>query len=126
MQTLRKLRNRELGIRGDNLKVNVLGTEYEIIRGAKESEDSKLRNNRDGYCDFTTKKIVISEMIPDEDTVEDMEYYEKKVIRHELIHAFLYESGLDVCSDWARNEELIDWIALQSDKIFKVFKELNI
>jgi len=123
---LKKLRSNGLGIRGDYLKVNVLGTEYEIIRGVKESEDSKLRNNRDGYCDFTTKKIVIAEMIPDEDTVEDMEYYEKKVIRHELIHAFLYESGLDVCSDWARNEELIDWIALQSDKIFKVFEELKI
>lgn len=111
---------------GDCLKVNILGTEYEIIRGVKESEDSKLRNNRDGYCDFTTKKIVIAEMMPDEDTVEDLQFYDNKVIRHELIHAFLYESGLDASSGWARNEEIVDWIALQSEKIFKVFEELKV
>lgn len=107
-------------------KVNVLGTEYEIIRGVKEESDPKLKDNADGYCDFTTKKIVIAEMIESEYTVENLKHYENKVIRHELIHAFLYESGLDVNSDWARNEEVIDWIAIQFEKMFKVFKELEI
>ena len=36
----------------------------------------------------------------------------KKVIRHELVHAFLFESGLSVNS-WADNEEIVDWIAIQ-------------
>ena len=108
------------------MKVNVLGTEYKIVKGVKESDDPKLRRGGDGYCDFTTKKIVIAEMIADDNTVEDMDCYKKNVIRHELVHAFLYESGLDTCSDWARNEEIVDWIALQSEKMFKVFEELEI
>lgn len=47
--------------------------------------------------------------------------------RHEIMHAFLYESGLDGQSCnvdcWAKNEEMIDWFALQSKKIFKAFKK---
>jgi hypothetical protein len=40
------------------------------------------------------------------------------------------ESGLDgngnSCDCWELNEEMVDWFAIQSPKIFKVFKELNI
>lgn len=105
------------------MKVNVLGTEYEILRNVKD--DPKLGNRADGYCDYSTKKIVIAEMIEDDDTLENLKMYEGKVIRHELIHAFLYESGLDVNSDWARNEEIVDWIALQFPKMNKVFNQLK-
>lgn len=48
-------------------------------------------------------------------------------LRHEIIHAFLAESGLWGSSEpakaWAMNEEMIDWIALQFPKILKAFKE---
>ena len=49
------------------------------------------------------------------------------VIRHEIIHAFLFESGLaqntnDVES-WAMNEEMVDWLAIQFPKLLKAFKE---
>ena len=40
-----------------------------------------------------------------------------------MIHAFLHESGLAVNSDWAQNEEMVDWFALQAPKLFKAFKE---
>lgn len=49
-----------------------------------------------------------------------------KVIRHELVHAFILESGLCECCTWAENEELVDWIARQFPKMNKVFSELNI
>ena len=49
-----------------------------------------------------------------------------KVIRHELVHAFIFESGLCECCSWADNEELVDWIARQFPKMNKVFSELNI
>ena len=45
------------------------------------------------------------------------------MLRHEIVHAFLYESGLDVSSEWARNEEIVDWIALQTPKLQKAFEE---
>ena len=56
--------------------------------------------------------------------------YQHKVIRHEIVHAFLYESGLDVNSlsggAWAKNEEMVDWMAIQIPKILKAFQEAGI
>ena len=104
------------------MKINVLGTDYEVILNAKE-EDYPNLEDADGYCDFTVKKIVVAEML-DDDTGSNVEYYQQKVIRHEIVHAFMYESGLDVCSEWGRDETLIDWIAIQSPKMTKLFDEL--
>lgn len=42
---------------------------------------------------------------------------EKRVMRHEIIHAFFYESGLDVESSWGTDGTLVDWIALQFPKV---------
>lgn len=108
------------------MKVNVLGTEYEIISDATASEYPILESHADGFCDFSTKKILIAEMKPDDYSMKDLKFYEKKVVRHELVHAFLYESGLDVNSEWARNEEIVDWIALQFPKMNKAFEEMKV
>lgn len=66
----------------------------------------------------------------DDCELQDYEIYKRSVLRHEIIHAFLYESVLDASSStsgaWAINEEMCDWFAIQSPKIFKVFQELNI
>lgn len=55
-------------------------------------------------------------------TLKNIENYKKKITRHEIIHAFLFESGLDFNS-WGRNEEFVDWLALQFPKIIKAFEE---
>ena len=62
---------------------------------------------------------------------EGRETYRKRVLRHEIIHAFLNESGLSDSSNqyagaWAKNEEMVDWFAIQSPKIFKVYLELGL
>lgn len=110
------------------MKVNVLGMEYETYR-RDATEDKKLET-RDGYMDSSTKEIVISNLKPDDDSKKDLESYIKSVLRHEIIHAFLYESGLDVCAknefgSWATNEEMVDWIAIQFPKILKAFQEVG-
>lgn len=105
------------------MKVNILGTEYEIITKAKESEYPTL-SNCDGYTDSSIKQIVVKKIEPDKGSLEDLKMYERKVLRHEIIHAFLYESGLDG-NCWARNEEIVDWIALQSEKMFDIFKKAD-
>lgn len=62
-------------------------------------------------------------------SVKDLVAYQKKVIRHEIIHAFLYESGLwqnaysSKC--WAQNEEMVDWMAIQFPKIQSAYKEAD-
>ena len=102
--------------------VHVLGEMY-TIRQTEEAWDAKLKG-RDGYTDTSIKECVIDSMKNAEpDDKANLEEYKKSVIRHELIHAFLFESGLDGACEWAVNEEVIDWIALQFPKMMKAFEE---
>lgn len=105
--------------------VNILGTEY-TIKKSNSAEDVNLLE-MDGYCDPTTKTIVINTFDKFKDVpnaVDNIDDYDKKVIRHELVHAFLSESGLQDCS-WAAKEEIVDWIACQFPKMLKAFEEVK-
>lgn len=110
--------------------VNVLGTRYKITI-KPDSKDKSLKG-LDGYCDFTNKIIVLADLRKrDEWNNETDNYiakYQQTVLRHEIVHAFLNESGLNTSSilvecGWARNEEMVDWIALQGEKIHKAWQE---
>lgn len=105
------------------LKVGILGEMYSVeYHGA---EDVKLEEC-DGYCDWTTKTIVIRKNLPDSPrNLGSLYEYQMKVLRHELIHAFLFESGLAENS-WGTNEEIVDWIALQFDKIVNAFDSVAV
>ncbi len=101
--------------------VNVLGTEY-TMKESNEANDERLKG-KDGYCDTSIKECVVDEMIEnDVDCKKNLPEYKKSVKRHELIHAFLYESGLDSCS-WGANEEMVDWLAIQFPKLQKAFED---
>lgn len=106
------------------MKVKILGTEYEIVINAEEKDYPKLKMC-DGYTDTSIKRIVVRKLVKDEETLEDVEKYSKKVLRHEIVHAFMHESGLDIESPYARNEELIDWIAIQFEKMLAIFIDLG-
>lgn len=97
---------------------------YEIIKDANTEEYPKLKNC-DGYTDFSIKRIVVADFEKDESSVEDLEWYKKKVLRHELVHAFIHESGLAENCSWARDEVLTDWVTMQFEKMLGVFIELN-
>lgn len=105
------------------MTVRILGTKYTIEERTK-SEDTYL-NDCDGYCDKTAKLIVVSKK-PDNSDLINFERYRKKVMRHEIIHAFLYESGLHENFEhhtWGHDETMIDWVAVQFPKMLKVFKK---
>ena len=105
------------------MKVSILGTEYTIQKLSK-AEDSYLENC-DGYCDKTSKRIVVK---TDNDDLDNIEVHIKKVMRHEIIHAFLNESGLQENfrhDEWGHEETTIDWIAIQFPKILDVFMEAD-
>ena len=105
--------------------INVLGTNVHV-HFRVEKEDPKLVDC-DGYFDHSESLIVVKIPEASDDSIGNTEAYQKKVLRHEIIHAFLYESGMDWSSGpagaWAVNEEMVDWFAIQSPKIFKVFRE---
>ena len=98
--------------------VNILGTEYSVEHRT-EKQDSHLRE-ADGYCDKTTCMVVIADR-ENESDLGDYGQYQRKVTRHELIHAFLFESGLH--QEFGHDEVTIDWFAVQFPKIMKAFKE---
>ena len=105
------------------MTINVLGANY-TIKESNRLEDQNLENN-DGYCDPSIKTIVIDTFEKFPGSMEDLESYKKQVIRHELVHAFLFESGLGGCS-WAKNEEIVDWIASQFPKLQNAFAQCNV
>lgn len=108
------------------MKIEILGTEWEIVERS-ESEDTNLVNC-DGYCDWTTKTMVIEREM--NGSLGDMEMYIKKVKRHEIVHAFLFESGLGDCAHindggWAKDEEMVDWFACQGLKVYEAWKKAD-
>lgn len=108
--------------------INILGTEYRINVLAYDNEQLTSRG-ASGLCDSLRRVITISDMqdLP----AEDVDLAQKKVLRHEVVHAFLAECGLDenslVLDDaWAVNEEMVEWISVMIGKIMRSFRELGI
>ena len=108
-------------------KVSVLGVKY-TIEFHETAEDSQLEAGACGYCDNTAKIIVAASR--DENC--EVIYWDKKtneILRHELVHAFLYEGGLDACvqnEEQGVSEMFVDWVAIQFPKLFKAYSDLDI
>lgn len=110
--------------------VNILGTDYKIeIHSQKEDKELE---DCDGYCDWSAKLIVVADKKDCENekhNLKNLDLYYKKVTRHEIVHAFLSESGLREASSkshaWATNEEMVDWIAYNGLKIYEAWKEAD-
>lgn len=114
-----------------DFKVNILGSEWSVKFGDEKEYPNLVKN--DGYTDLSIREIVVDDMEASQGQIgakSDLESYQKHVVRHEIIHAFLLESGLDSNSNsadsWAVNEEMVDWFAIQTPKIFKVFSEFEL
>jgi hypothetical protein len=105
--------------------VTILGNEW-IIEYRDIEQDKYLgKNGADGYCDPSLHLIVVCNNYEDVE-LGDFKSYQKQVLRHEIVHAFMYESGLG--SDWehkqyGQEETTVDWIARQFPKLLKAFKE---
>lgn len=110
----------------EKYRTNILGSEWKIFFA--DSTEDRLLLDRDGYTDSTIKSIVIGEMSPDCE-IADFHELQKNVMRHEIIHAFFAESGLSVNVEnkgLGVPETYVDWFAIQSPKIYKVFRQLNL
>ena len=57
------------------MTVNVLGVEY-TIKESNKLDDPILENN-DGYCDYSTKTIVIDTFTDSPNSMKDLESYRK-------------------------------------------------
>jgi len=116
------------------MTVNILGTEYTINKYNYTDIPIFEKRSLNGYQDGTTKEIAIVNMNTypgyEDETEEYAKIIEKETLRHEIIHAFFDESGLRDSScrpsgGWSKNEEMVDWIAIQFPKIQKAFESVD-
>ena len=112
----------------------ILGTEYRI-EIHKWSEDKELsQNSWAGYCCSNFPLIVIADLDDEEhfwfSNEEEKDAYFKGCLRHEIIHAFLNESGLkdnfEHVNRMGHEETMVDSMEVQIPKIAAVYKELGI
>ena len=106
--------------------VSVLGTEYRIYLDVPEEEDD-IFGDCDGYCDKTSHRIAVCAKSIDTNLDDDVQY-RKQIMRHEIVHAFLFESGLGGDAVWhvagqEHPEQTVDWIARQFPKLLKAFQQ---
>lgn len=111
--------------------INVMGTEYTVRFCDFKDEPIFEKREINGYHDGVTKEIAVVRMNTypgfEDETEERCRLEEKHILRHEIVHAFLTESGLADSSlqysgGWAKNEEMVDWIASQFPKLLDAFK----
>ena len=116
----------------DGKIVNILGTPYKIVVKAYEQDPDFERNGSGAYCDNDALLLVLCDMNTypgwENGDYEDSAHHQMKLLlRHEIVHAFLFQSGLSsnsgLAEEWATNEEMVDWIALQGPKIYKAWEE---
>lgn len=62
--------------------INILGEEYKINTKVLAQEDEYL-NEVCGYCDSSTKEIIVAEFKNDIGTLRNLKTFEDKVIRHD-------------------------------------------
>jgi len=106
--------------------LDVLGTEYTILYDVPEED---MPEDSDGCMDQSIKTIKIRKFEPCRNSLSDLTEYRKKVLRHEIIHAFFYESGIwnnsGTSEAFGQDETITDWFAIQGPKIFKAFLDAD-
>lgn len=112
-------------MRKDKTLLNVLGYTW-CIRWATDAEEPRFENGKyAGITDENTREIIMRDYTADEPDGKAPFRRTRADLRHEIIHAFLWESGLWANSNesdaWAQNEEMVDWFAIQHEKLHDAF-----
>lgn len=100
-------------------EIEILGTVYQLL----VDDGGMDQQNADGVCRCYAKRIQVrppGKMLCQDNDLEAKNSRFREVLRHELIHAMLFESGLgDYCDD----EVLVDWLAKMFPKLAELFQE---
>lgn len=114
------------------MKVKILGTTYEVVVKKYADDPEFDRRGICGYQDSVMKRVVVCDMRTwptwENEEFERCQAAQRETLRHEIVHAFFSESGLEDSSlqysaGWAKNEEMVDWIALQGPKIYEAWRK---
>lgn len=114
------------------MEIEILGTFYTLHRGGRE--DPRFANGIMGRCDSYLKELSVRNVVEmyAESSWKPKKWFmlqEAEALHHEIVHAYLNESGLKgntkSSPNWANNEEMVDWIAVMGEKIADSFKEAD-
>lgn len=99
-------------------EVNILGTKYSYREDDLNNPDLA---GADGICELFDKEIIVrkKEFMAGK-TEQARNYRFKHVLRHELIHAFAQEAGVQ----YGEDEALVDWIAAIIPRVNKAVAEV--
>lgn len=113
-------------------RVRVLGTLYKIeIKRYDEDPDFKDKSLV-GWNDDVLKTITLLDMSTckgwERETKRRVQMFMRETLRHEIVHAFMSESGLQdsalqYVGPWCKNEEMVDWWAVQGPKVYAAWRE---
>ena len=110
------------------ITVSILGQKY-LIKETTEQETPAIKGLW-GLCDSSIHCIFVDKTVDPSDTrtIANLDCHFNKVLRHEIVHAFLDESGLmeNASFDSEHFEQMVDWIAIQFPKIVRVYQKLDI
>jgi len=102
--------------------INILGQDYEILNQTEE-ENPKLET-ANGLMEGYSKQIIINaDVVETHETYANFQAFKDKVLRHEIVHAYLNEMGL---TSYCNDEVLVELLAHQIPKMIKTFEELDI
>ena len=124
-------------------ETEILGTKYKIIfANEDEVHDGKFPHLFGCYGILLSplRTILIRDfddelpLATDEEGGADNNFIplRNSALRHEILHAYFNECGLRFNASgtgdksWSRNEEMVDWFACLSPKIFNTYSELGI
>ena len=115
---------------------DIMGTPYTFSLEIQDEDPCLARDDSiDGYCDSDLKRLVVARFDNPRSWKRKFnenwyQAHEKYLMRHEVIHAYLFESGLGTSAgvynrSWSMNEEMIDWFALNLPKINRTIAEIE-
>lgn len=103
--------------------IDILGTPYNI-KFQTPQENPKLDiADANGLAELYSKELIIRTGYEDDpNSFNNVTEFREKVMRHEVIHAFFHECGLDIYSD---DETLVNFLALQFPKLEAVMHKVH-
>ena len=101
------------------IKVDILGEQYKLM----EIEDKRFDEfDADGFCEWWAKELHIKKGIDEHEpgSMLNLKDYRANTIKHEIVHAFMFESGMQ---NYERDEMLVEWVARNLEKMMNAYNQ---
>lgn len=105
--------------------LNILGTKWKLKEVSRDTDP--MFGTVDGFTDRSSRTMLVaSESVCEPGAFMNWPEYLKSVKRHEIIHAFMIESGLAqemYHPPYGTDEQAVDFFAIQFPKMIEVFQK---